>query len=76
MTPRAKLFVAILLLTTAIAALWTGVAISQPTPMFDGYGDRALSPGITRYEDEEANVICWLSSAGGIACLPVEQTEY
>jgi hypothetical protein len=44
--------------------------------MFDGYGDRALSPGITRYEDEEANVICWLSSAGGIACLPVEQTEY
>jgi hypothetical protein len=70
------LLAAILILASAVIGVWVGVVISQPTPMFDGYGDRALSPGITRYEDEEAGVICWLSSAGGIACLPVEQTEY
>lgn len=31
--------------------------------------------GVSRFEDQEAGVICWIYNQGGISCLPIEQTD-
>jgi hypothetical protein len=49
----------------------------QPVLLVDGYAPNRI--GITRYIDEEADVICWTFNGlifGGISCLPYEETGF
>ncbi len=42
-------------------------------------GDGFNTTGVSRFEDDEAGVVCWVYSGGykgGISCLPIEDTRF
>ena len=74
---NSKRWILILLALVIALTVYAAALQWQPVMLVDGYAPYRF--GIVRYEDLEADVICWTYNGyffGSISCLPRSETEY
>jgi hypothetical protein len=77
MFKRATLPFTLIVFYAVAVTIFLAATLWQPVLLVDGYAPNRI--GITRYIDEEADVICWVFNGlvfGGISCLPYEDTGF
>jgi len=65
--------VALLVVCASLAIITTGC---EPARTNDDITYLDEAPGIRRFIDKEAGVVCWLYQGYGISCLPISVTNF